>query len=953
MKNNFCSVKDPKSIPFYSLNDKLDADEITRQISFMKEKGMGGFFFHARGGLRTEYMSEEWFEMVKVAILAAEKEGLDVWLYDENGWPSGFAAGECLIDGFYASYLTMEVRDFFDATAYAVFAGEGLDLHRVDEAGEYTEFYCVYKNFNKGYVDVLNPDLTDMFIKVCHERYYERFSEYFGGVIKGFFTDEPQYSDSGYPISSISEREFEKEYGYDMKDHVIALFCDVPNAYAFRHDYRLLTNRMFMENFAKRLFDWCTEHNCMLTGHTVDEILFTGQMRWNGGVMRFYEYEHIPGIDHLSREVNSEVAHKQLSSVSEQLGRKYCISETFGASGNYSDPRDFKFIADMQMVAGVSLFCQHLFPYTLRGIRKRDWPPFFSHHAAWSEISESFYSHLEKVGSIVADYPEMVNTLILHPIQSCYLDFSLYDFTACNERQQKFEDLVEDVVKRQLPHHFGDEVIMSKYAKVINGKIVIGDYAYENVIVPDHVNISKSTQSLLKEYVAQGGKIYVERKDFPLYVDGRDCVDKIVSNTSLDDIYKASAVSVKEGKSNIRSRRCGEYFVVVNSDKNSSSQATYVVDNAENVVYVDLKDGKEYAVDYKVKDGKLEFIVALEPRESRIYKFNVKSEPTPVLKEGKTINVTNRITLKGPEYNYFMIDKFFYSLDGEMYFGQKEIYNIANELMRERYDGVFYLKKYFVCDYYMGPAELLIEQNDSIEVYFNGEKIQLDKVEDIYNIYNLTGKLVPDKNELIIKMRHFQSDYVYKVMYDGAFHSLRNNLVLDTELENVFIRGNFGVGVLGRYKVGEHNEFIDETYVASNYKEDPQNVTAVGYPCFKDKFIAKMGIEIKDTDYSLVVDHTFDGLRVIVNDKSYDMLFRNKVDVSDALVEGLNEITFEFYPTAQLFYGPHRRMDLSNPVCGPFSYGYEAVSGSTVKMHENLFTKKQGINGIYLISNIR
>ena len=288
-----------------------------------------------------------------------------------------------------------------------------------------------------------------------------------------------------------------------------------------------------------------------------------------------------------------------------------------------------------------------------------------------------------------------------------------------------------------------------------------------------------------------------------------------------------------------------------------------------------------------------------------------------------------------------------------MYFGEKEIYNIANELMQERYEGDLYLKKYFICDYYIGKAELLIEENPTVEVYFNKEKIELDRVEDIYNVYDITGKLLSDQNELIIKIRHYQSDYVYKVMYDGTFHSLKNNLVLDTELENVFIRGNFGVSALSPVKVDLHNEYGDDLYIARSYPIDKTNITANGYPFIKDKFVATLGVELKDTDYSISVDHTFDAVRVIVNGKTYDMVVCNKADISDALVVGLNEIKFEFCPTSQLFYGPHRREDLSNPVCGPFSFGYEAVSGSTVHMSERIYVKKQGINGIYLIKNVR
>ena len=49
-------LKNYQSIPFWSWNDKLEPEELRRQIRNMKKAGIGGFFMHARGGLLTEYM---------------------------------------------------------------------------------------------------------------------------------------------------------------------------------------------------------------------------------------------------------------------------------------------------------------------------------------------------------------------------------------------------------------------------------------------------------------------------------------------------------------------------------------------------------------------------------------------------------------------------------------------------------------------------------------------------------------------------------------------------------------------------------------------------------------------------------------------------------------------------------------------------------------------------------
>lgn len=84
------------SIPFWSWNDKLEEEELRRQIRNMKDLGMRGFFMHARSGLETEYMSKDWFDCARVCINETKKLGMEAWAYDENGWPSGCAGGELL-----------------------------------------------------------------------------------------------------------------------------------------------------------------------------------------------------------------------------------------------------------------------------------------------------------------------------------------------------------------------------------------------------------------------------------------------------------------------------------------------------------------------------------------------------------------------------------------------------------------------------------------------------------------------------------------------------------------------------------------------------------------------------------------------------------------------------------------------------------------------------------------
>ena len=102
------------SLPFWSWNDKLEPEELRRQIRRMHALGMHGFFMHARGGLETEYLSEEWYNCVRACVDEAEKLGMEAWSYDENGWPSGFAGGKLLEDpSNHATWLAYETSAEF------------------------------------------------------------------------------------------------------------------------------------------------------------------------------------------------------------------------------------------------------------------------------------------------------------------------------------------------------------------------------------------------------------------------------------------------------------------------------------------------------------------------------------------------------------------------------------------------------------------------------------------------------------------------------------------------------------------------------------------------------------------------------------------------------------------------------------------------------------------------
>lgn len=77
--------------PLWVWNDDMTRETIDYQLSQLASHGFGGAFVHPRPGLVTEYLSEEWFSLWGNALKKAKELGLQLSIYDENSYPSGFA----------------------------------------------------------------------------------------------------------------------------------------------------------------------------------------------------------------------------------------------------------------------------------------------------------------------------------------------------------------------------------------------------------------------------------------------------------------------------------------------------------------------------------------------------------------------------------------------------------------------------------------------------------------------------------------------------------------------------------------------------------------------------------------------------------------------------------------------------------------------------------------------
>ena len=198
--------KDYRPIPFWSWNDKLEKNKLIEQIRWMKENGMGGFFMHARSGLQTEYLSEEWMQCIEACVDEAKKLDMKAWIYDENGWPSGFVGGKLLDkEENHDKYILVKAGEFDEnaTVSYLMTDNELVRVPHTIQQKEEENYLNLYIHVAVSTVDILNPEVVDQFINLTHEKYKERYGEKFSDYIEGFFTDEPQYQRWNTPYTDM------------------------------------------------------------------------------------------------------------------------------------------------------------------------------------------------------------------------------------------------------------------------------------------------------------------------------------------------------------------------------------------------------------------------------------------------------------------------------------------------------------------------------------------------------------------------------------------------------------------------------------------------------------------------------------------------------------------------------------------------------------------------------
>lgn len=894
------------TLAFWSWNGKLEKPRLLSQIEKMKQVDMGGFIIHARSGLTTPYLSEAWMDAVEFCVEEGSKRGMKIWLYDDQGWPSGFVGGKLLSDpAFLARYLTCEKSREPRACDYR-YRVESDRFVRAERYEPGYEYVCITVRTSPSNVDILNESVVEAFIRETHEAYYARLRRCWG-KIEGFFTDEPQYFRYATPYSPVLDALYAKKYGESLADGLPYLFYDGTGAELFRYRYYGLLNERYTENYAARIHRWCRAHGCLLTGHTIEESRLYTQMWCCAGAMPFYDNEDIPCVDSLCRAVDEELTVKQAGSVAAQTGKNRVLTESFACSGWDTSLAEFKWVAENQYVGGVNMMTEHLYQYSFAGLRKKDHPPAFSEHSPWYECFGAFNRYFGRLGYLLSDSAELCETVVIHPIKSAYMTYRReQDAESVRALDSGLLATAHALSDRQISHHFADETLMRRYACVRDGRLVIGACSYRTAVLPLTYTLASTTADLLRTFLAEGGRLIVDGAP-PYAVDGeRADLSFLKSNTTFDALCEEEPVRILSPEKNLRMTvrvSGGERFAFFTNASGREIETVLFLRGADNPAAFDLETGRAEAL---VPAG-AGYRLTVPAKGSALIFF--RTDALPPERSGKKEKID--FVRVGDTGNYLTLDRAAYSADGVTYGETLPLPWIQEKLLKERYRGKLFLKYPFTAEKIPPRLHLFFERMNAVRVTVNGRTVSWTAgtpLSDEFLNADLSALVKRGKNEIVFELDYRQPENAHYVLFDEQVtESLKNCLALDTELEEIYLYGPFGaypaappVGVRGGVRTAEGPFRLSAPGNSGDAFAD-------GYPFFAGRFRYRLKIPPQRRgDYELRLSGRFAAARVWLDGAPVPC----KMDGSARLhLTGNNRVEAEIVSGNRNLYGPHHYIE--------------------------------------------
>jgi hypothetical protein len=525
-------------------NDRLTADQTTAQIRDMAEHNAFTPMvvpepkaFRPRNmptRLEPEYLSQAYFEQYRTMVTAAAESHMNVWLYDEGGWPSGSVCGELvrlnpqlagqrLVKKSLWVWKGKTIKIPTDCIAANLYQAKSMTQLQFIKTLLPGNTEKIQINLAKiilftarktgSYPDLLNPETTRRFIQMTHDQYKKALEPYFGNTISLIFTDEPKIAQKPPWTDGLAD-DFARTMGYDLRPHLLSLFGGSSDRdMQIRIDFADWWSHRFTTAYFAQIQEWCHSNKILSGGHLNGEDETIGALHHGfGHILRPFRKMDVPGVDVIWRQIWFDKPNhhfpKYAASVAHQKGSPWVLSESFAVYGSGLTPIQMKWIIDYQLVRGVTLFDLAVYQYS-----NRDWfiggerPVFGEHNPLWKGM-DLLHSYIARLSYLLSCGVPEIHVAIYYPVRDLWANGPTTRITAAAH-----DALARKLLETQCDFDIiDDDVICSTDTTIESGRLVVGAMKYAMILISANRWMPHGTIKRLREFAQAGGKVFYVRE---------------------------------------------------------------------------------------------------------------------------------------------------------------------------------------------------------------------------------------------------------------------------------------------------------------------------------------------------------------------------------------------------------------------------------------------------------
>lgn len=332
-------------------------DTIPEDIERIYRSGCRAFCVEARP--HNDFCGDGWWRDMDRILAEAKKRGMQVWLLDDDHFPTGHANGKVkehpelrkwqlkerhedvigpltdallLADGTDEDNILLEVFAFPRTGEEEACRAEPLRLTQ-GVSGDFLQFslpagcWRIFflsrtrdGSLYPDYIDMLREDAVRLLIDEVYEKHYEHYAAYFGSTFAGFFSDEPCFGNGWVGSHAVDKGMYDRRLGQPglalpWNERVTEMMREelreepLPLLPALWYDFGAQTGevrlaymnavtKLYRDCFTRQLGQWCADHGVQYIGHVIEDMNTHARLgHGSGHYFRALDGQHMSGMD--------------------------------------------------------------------------------------------------------------------------------------------------------------------------------------------------------------------------------------------------------------------------------------------------------------------------------------------------------------------------------------------------------------------------------------------------------------------------------------------------------------------------------------------------------------------------------------------------------------------------------------------------------------------------------